>query len=652
MFAHQHRTVSTITLLGLSLLLGASAIGLRQRGVNAVAAAQETAKSTDLRQDARARLRFTPDGALHGISFADERGMLFQVEDGDVTGALRRWIKSQTKLLRLAPITDESVLDELRPGARAPVRFGNLLVQRFEQTYRGHRVVGAQETINLTMTTDGRVVGLAGAVLDAQVAYDGLEQRIDEAAARRVLLAAFGAQGKTKADSPTVGAVELVAVPARQSMGYRGEILVAEQVAATVIISAVDGAVFGFQDNRHYNAFNHRPIRAVAYEMDDDPGTLNKTTFDGLPGSTFGACNPNPQAGSCWLRMGDDRAAVYDFKLDNSAPPTIWLTPQFQPGGGGALFSIFTANTDSSYQFQTQNVFQKAAAALAAIDPLKSAQGWDHHPSAPFGLFTKAPLSIFTNVDSSPEAGESDTCDGNLGWLAPYTFTDQWDQAEHPYVANDYQTAAIALCSQNEYVVFHELGHYYDLHTAYGAMGTGLVSNNCTWDTPDEAAALAETIADMTAVYLYNKIYPGILYQIPSTSTPCSFQSFGVHGTVHSWNCTANDGQIRDFQAERPSASATQPCNVSAGYNQGAIMQAFWEYTSGRSCATEVPYNCSQLFYSPDRGMEAMLYAESLSNLQSYGQFFEHMGTYLLFTYGAAHYNHYLGVMQHHGILP
>lgn len=650
MLAHQHRIISIVTLFGLSLLLGTSAIGLRQRGVNAVVAAQEAAQSTDLRQNARARLRFTPDGVLHSISFDDEQAMLFQVENGDVTGALKQWIKSQSELLHLAPSTDESALDELRPSKRAPLQFGNLTVHRFEQTYRGHRVVGAQETVNLTVTSDGRVVGLTGAVLDAQIAYDGLEQRIDEAAARRALLAAFRARGKTKAGSSTIGAVELVAVPARQSMGYRGEILVDEQLAATVIISAVDGAVFGFQDNRHYNAFNHRPIRAVAYEMDDDPGTLNKTTFNALPGSTFGACNPNPQAGNCWLRMGDDRAAVYDFQLNNSAPPTIWLTPYTLPGG--ALFSIFTANSDSSNQFKTQNVFQKAAAALAAIDPLKSAAGWDHHPNAPFGVFTKAPLSIFTNVDSSPEAGENNVCDGALAWLAPYTFTNQWNQAEHPYVSNNYQTAAMALCSQNEYVVFHELGHYYDLHSSYGAMGTGLVTSNCSWDTPDEAEALAETIADMTAVYLYNKIYPGILYQIPSTSTPCSFQSFGVPGTVHSSNCTVNDGQIRNFQDERPAASAVQPCNKSAGYNQGAIMQAFWEYTSGRSCATDAPYGCSQLFYSPDRGMAAMLYAESLSNLQSYEQFFESMGTYLLSTYGAAHYNYYLSIMQHHGILP
>jgi hypothetical protein len=50
--------------------------------------------------------------------------------------------------------------------------------------------------------------------------------------------------------------------------------------------------------------------------------------------------------------------------------------------------------------------------------------------------------------------------------------------------------------------------------------------------------------------------------------------------------------------------------------------------------------------------MNAMLYAESLSNLQSYEQFFENMGTYLLATYGAAHYNHFHEIMQHHGILP
>jgi hypothetical protein len=645
MFTRNHRKLFPAALLCLSLVAGLTPVRFPQQRVSANA--KPAAIVANLQESPNARIHSTSAGTLNGVNVVQENGAIFLVEDGDALASFKRWVMNNTALLKLDPIQEASVLDELQLSARPPARFENLTVYRFEQTYRGHKVVGTEATINLTVTDDGRAVALTGTVLDPRVNYSGVSKRMSEDKAGSALLTGF--RSRKAAANATVKETELVAVPARRSMAYRSEIMVNDRTEATVVVSAVNGAVFGLEDSKHKSPFDHYPVQAIAHEMDDNPATSNKVLFGGLPGSIYQGCLP-PFNGGCKLRMGDDRAAVYDFRRNHNAAPTIWTTTQFLPFVNPPTpWGHFLANSEAAGnagdQFRTQNTFQKVSAALAVVDPLKSTQGWDHDPNAPFGVFTKAPLSVFTNVQSS-------FCDDNPGCTDAYTFTNQWNQVEHPYVSNNYKTAMIALTTANESLIFHELGHYYDLHTDYGFLGKGLVTNNCVQDTPDESEALAETIADMTALYLYKKLYTGLPYTASTASTPCVLQDLGVPGVIHHNTCINNASQIRNFQNERPTASNSQPCNKSAGYNQGAIMQAFWEYLSGKSCDENAPYNCQTSFYSADRGMRAILYAESLSNLQSYEQFFENMGTYLLTTYGAAHYNHFHEIMQHHGILP
>lgn len=645
MFTRSRKNLFPAALLGLSLVAGLTPVELRQQSVKA--AAKPAPVLVNLQESQNARLHNTSTGALNGINLTQENGAIFMVEDGDALASFKRWVMNNTALLKLDPIKDASVLDELQLSARPPARFETLTVYRFEQTYRGHKVVGTEATIHLTVTDDGRAVAMTGTVLDPRVTYSGLSKRMNEDKAGNALLAGF--RTRKAAANATMEGTELVAVPSRRSMAYRGEITVNDQTEAIVVVSAVNGAVFGVEDSKHKSPFNHHPVQAVAHEMDDNPGTTNKILFGGLPGSIYQGCLP-PFNGGCKLRLGDDRAAVYDLRRNHNATPTIWTTTQFQPFVNPPMpWGHFLANSEAAGnagdQFRTQNAFQKVSAALAIVDPLKTTQGWDHDPNAPFGVFTKAPLSVFTNALSS-------FCDGDPGCTNTYKFTSSWNDVEHPYVSNNYKTAVIALVTADESLIFHELGHYYDLHTDYGFMGKGLVTNNCVQDTPDESEALAETVADMTALYLYKKLYPGMNYTLSNASHPCVMQDMGVPGVIHHNTCINNASQIRNFQNERPDADDSQPCNKSNGYNQGAIMQAFWEYLSGKSCDENAPYNCQTSFYSADRGMRAMLYAESLSNLQSYEQFFENMGTYLLATYGAGHYNHFHEIMQHHGILP
>jgi Fungalysin/Thermolysin Propeptide Motif len=647
------------TALCLTLIVGKTPVALQLNVADVASAAAKAApKLAELAQGKGVRFHHTPAGTINGINVTEENGALFLVPDGDVLAAFKQWIVSHTALLKLAPIEDESVLSELQPSRRALVEMESLKVYSFEQTYRGHPVVGTEATISLTVTEDGRVISMTGTVLDPRVNYRGLSTEADDARASQRALASYRARQTGKGHAATIGETTLVAVPARQSMAYRSKVVVDEQDRAVVLTSAANGAVLAVQELQHQAPDDRIPVLAVAYLTAADTQTNAKLLYPNLPGSVISGTCLAPLQGGCRLRMGNDRLGIYDFRRNNNALPTVWQTFQFQPGTGApwAYFSSSnSASGNNGDQFRSQDALHKINAALNVIDPLKSTQGWDHHPNAPFGVFTKAPLSVFTNVDGTPEDGENDPIEGALGACGPYTFTNAWAGVAHPYVSNAYQTAAVLLNSHQEYVMFHELGHYYDLHTNYGMLGTGLVTTNCVQDTTDEAEALAETVADMTKLYLYKKLYPGLDYNLAATTTPCSFQALGAGtATVHSQACTPSTQYLAEFDDGRPTAHANQPCNKSQGYNIGAVIQAFWEYLNAQSCDTASPFACDDpdRHYTPDRGMRAMLYAESLSNLQSYEQFFENMGDYLLATHGQAHYDRFHSIMQHHGILP
>ncbi|HKQ76102.1 MAG TPA: hypothetical protein VJ810_20580, partial [Blastocatellia bacterium] len=167
MFTRDHRKLYIVAVLGLSLAAGLIPVRLRQQPVRA--AARPTAIIANLQESPSARLHTTSFGALNGVNLAREDGAIFLVENGDPLASFKKWVISNTALLKLDPINDESALDELRLSDRPPARFENLTVYRFEQTYRGHKVVGTEAAIHLTVTDDGRAVAMTGTVLDPRV---------------------------------------------------------------------------------------------------------------------------------------------------------------------------------------------------------------------------------------------------------------------------------------------------------------------------------------------------------------------------------------------------------------------------------------------------------------------------------------------------
>ena len=597
---------------------------------------------------AEARLHRNSNGTVNGLSFAAPQKVLFHAPGGEVS-YFKDWIASHTDLLGIDPIATPSVLDGIVPSSASDLRFEKLTYHRFDQTYRGYPVVGPEQRLTLITDAQGGVVAFAGTVLDPRPDYAGLKSQLrgDEA-----VLAIREVADRRDLDAELdVDSLALVAVPAQQTMAYRGVLQTDGEPQARVLVDAASGSPLAFQSLRHPDTFDHFPVRARHLQALDNPDTNGQVISGFLPGSTFGFCNPAIPNG-CFLRMGDDRATVYDFERDNNSAPTVWLTPRLIPNGGGPgiFWSLFNDGNPASFRFQTQNPYHKLALSLAAIDPMKTVPGWDHHPAAPFGLFTRPPLSVFTNVDGSPEGNENDACDGALGWMTPgYIFDNTWSVVEHPYITNNFPTAAIAMCSSSEGTLFHEIGHYYDSYSEYDTLGTGLVSNSCIWDTSDEALPLRETVADMTALYLYKKLYPAMPYDLATTNNACAFTSMG-QGTfsIHGEGCTTSVG---DFDVDRPAFDAGSECNVSGGYRIRAINQAVWQYLAGKQCETTAPYRCNTVRRDPDVFMDALVAALGVSNLMSYEQLFEMMHIHIDFNDGATEAARFRAVMAQHNIM-
>jgi hypothetical protein len=603
------------------------------------------------------RLFHNADGGVSGaVASLSETGggALFTASSpsgpsSDTLTAFKAWVRSQTGLLRLAPMSDDKALSGLAPERDPVSQHEALAIHRFVQTYRGYPVLGPEERVSVVVSGDGRALAFAGTVLDGRINYAGLDRRIGESAAIRSILDAWAAQGRP--GEPHVDGVSLMAVPVRRTLAYRGEVQIGEEIAAAVTVSAVDGSLLGFDDLRHATAFTHKTVRAKAYAMVDNPATTTIAAFSPLPGSTFGAiCQPSPPGTGCILRMGNERAAVYDFELDNNSAPRIWTTIEFQPHPSLLLpWGWFLEDNQAAFQFKTQNVFQKMSAALAAGDAAKGGAGWDHHPNAPFNLFQAPPLSVFTNVDGTPEAGENNPCGGALGVTSLYTFTNAWAPVEHPYISNLFSSVAISLCSQDEAVLFHEMGHYYDMHSTFNVLGTGLISNTCQAGTTDEARPLRETVADLTALYFDKKLYAGLPFDLSTTPTPCVFTSVG-QGTshIHGGACTSSVGS---FLIDRPAPSNIKACTPNQGYKILSLQQATWEYLSGRNCATTAPFLCAVSPANPDSFMEALLLAEGVSNVQSYEQFFEMMYLALWANEGIATADLFREIFSHHDVI-
>ncbi|WP_224241797.1 hypothetical protein [Hyalangium gracile] len=610
------------------------------------AADEQLVAVLQLATNANLQLRWTSDGRAAAV-FHRDRSPLFVFENDDPRGRLISWARSNARLLGFTPpdgSTGDTLFSELefqrRIEAIAPVAPSpGLVVHRYAQRYRGYRVLGPDESVAVSSDGSGGVLSIVGTFVDNRRELAGLRNPISREVAERTVLASVGGDS-------VLEKLELVAVPERGTMAWAAE-LSGSTGALLVLLAADTGALIERRELAAESAFDHVPVAQVrGTAMTDDPMTTAEAIYPWLPGSTWTG-SYNPLTG--WkLRLGDDRALVYDLHQENNLLPTVHLANQFLPGTQ-VPGSFFTATAASDvFQFNTQNMYQKARTALMHLDALHQPFGWDHAPTSPFGLFTPGPLNLVTNIDTSPEAGELDMCDGALGRFQQCQVQGAAIQPAHPGVT----TSCIYACVSRSGVLFHELGHYVDQHATHGVMGSSVLSGKCMPDTTDEAIPLRETLSDVTALYLGRKLYTDLPYDFSTTSTSCTFASLGQGSSrVHDPGCITSDAQIGQFDNDRPSTNPNGACGTSAGYRMTSVNQAVWSWLNGRLCSTQAPYGCTPFRRNPDDFMSGMIYAMGQSNAQSYQTFFENIETYIWVQRGSAAANVFHSIMASHGIV-
>ena len=561
---------------------------------------------------------WTSDGRAAAVRSPDH-GALFAHDEGAdaVQEALEGWLSRHADELGHASASPGEVLTELELDQRMVIPASSpegreLVVHRFVQRYRGHRIAGPGATIAVT-SVEGAAISVVGALVDARRELEGLDAPSSREAA--ALAAEASAPGTELVE------LELVAVPERNQLAWRAKVAdPAVQASEVLMLASETGELLSRRETSAHSAFDHAPVRVMAQALTDDPQTTAIAPMGWLPGSTWdGSWNPS----TGWLvRMGDDRSVLIDLEQDNSTV-TVPKVAQFW-WGMGAINSFFTANPGTNpMRFDSQNMFHKLSLALDEIDAEMSSFGWEHEPGSGISVFTPAHLSLVANTDIG---GSPDLCQGALGRFNRCTL---WgSDIQHPY--DNEPVSCIYDCDGKPTTLMHELGHYIDQHNEFGLMGADINSNSCIHDTTDEAAALVETLADIVALDLLRRVYP-LDYTLANTATPCTFEALG-QGTfkIHDASClNFKNATLGDFDVDRPSQTNNSQCSTTAARRMPSVNQAIWSWVNRKSCSTSAPYTCWTSLGGQDLLLPGIMYALSLSNAQSYETFFENIETYI-----------------------
>jgi len=605
---------------------------------------------------------------------------------------VKRWAVVNRRSLRLAKGIRARHF-ALAPAAGAVLVDKNVKIYRYDQSYRGLRVAGPEAMVSVMIAGDRDVRSILGGFVDQRPEYAGLEGGITEATARQMALAAWkahaggpprsrpgGAGGQPQIGAlvalppgPGVGRLQKVAVPEHEAIAWRAEILgpglsAADTILGQVLLAATDGAVLAVAPASAAVAATVR-----AHEMKDDPFTTAKKKYPNVPATIYGntvnlspsvvgssgavTCTP---ASSREYRLGDSqRLTVFDFakSLDDPKIRTVEACSQ-DPA------PFFGASLASSNRFRAQDMLVKTNAALAVLDPLKGEMvthgaahtySWDHHPDVP-EIIHRPTLALFANHGEG-----SDGCDGNSGiirqhwaeegsvWFDPLE-TPVW----HPGIFTaDHKAlvAEISVCSTSfNGSLFHEIGHYYDAFSAYGVLGeSGPGYSECCLDRPNEARAMAESIAQLFSLFLMERLYGDLNYTLsamPDADDACKLSALTSHmpGSIVHPDCIDDADLIWTLNEKRPTGNnATFGCNPSGNaYDVHAQSQAFWSLLFGRQCSV-TPQNgvaCARAHtplpggYSV-RWMEALLAALEMGNLHSFVSLWDNIEAYIGANYPA-----------------
>lgn len=641
---------------------------------------------------------------------------MFTVEEPEDASAmlanLQRWICEQPRRAGLsAAMADTGPLAGLAVASGPPRRHRSLVLHRFTQVYRGVPVVGAGELVTVTVAPGYGAIGVSGAIVDARDTYDGWDAAISAQAVKAAaaeLLALEG--GEVEAVPFTFGEPRLVAVAEVRALAWELEVARFGHSRGTLLLRASDGAMLAFSPAAHFGPEDEVAvkIRARTFASDHfkskDPDLQvvadidqHPLTGDPLLGSTYTplVCDEDPDAlpGCGQTRLGNRHIVVLDgdhqnFIGDKTSHPYIGVS------ASGEFLANPPVNPDEDSPMRRdaalQDYFYRLQATYSLIDGYNAGK-WEPHRlgTSDFPVLEYKPrVVLVTNTDVLETCGVSQPGCAKMYWpfrvveetnARVYDEHPEGDLPAHVWQPGDIHDEGMGFMGMgvdgftSPDLVFHEFGHIVDLFMAPGLIGQGVSGSGCTVvenkltcvaacvpDSTDEALALSETVADMFDMLSVGQLYTTVPYALCDAIGITT----GMSGPVHDPACMADPGDIKSFLDQRPDEPGmvehdglwipTGICNHAPGYRQSAVLQAWWEWTHGRSCSTTAPFTCDGFMgeaIGARSGVEALLFAVSQTNETYYKKLFTDMELYLACTDGPAQAARFREVFCHHGAL-
>jgi hypothetical protein len=620
-----------------------------------------------------------PGGEVRSLVVLDAGRPLFDLPPeadrvpAEALPALRAYLAANQDLLfpGAQPTLAPEDFSELTAAAGPSATSYGLRTLRFEQRFRGVPVVGPAAELRLAVLGRG-VYALTGAPLDPRRVLTGLGSTPEPARADVAMTRAVRDAGL--AANPRALPSEWVAVPHRGTMGYKGTVVSDDEPPVLVahVVLGADFKVIAVEPDRREVGGTVR-----ANEMSDDPTTAVQLDHPGLP-TLIPRSNEIEFDGAearHAYRLGSDlRLGVVDF---GGGEPDAG-NAEFREELGGLWFAApapeFTSAGGDGFEIQDR--YHKLVEALAVLDPLMAEAGWEHDA----GIEAAAPPPIVRPAEllllyDTPCIGASGTAPG----ITSSTFVRQaeqelldlphyspWNQlaAAQPGVCSTesdcnanltcmdgqcvgdpgFAMSTVNACTHGDpFVLFHEIGHYYERHAAYGFL-SGVDGEQCVADSSDEATPLGESVASMTALYLLRRLYPSLPYTLDTLGSGCSFGPLDSRlGAVIHQDCPPGGAEplayARSFACERPDSSAPDDqhpgCEISSGYHQAGVFQAWWQLLNGQHCELEVgggflpqieSVSCTDVSTGPgyeDLWMALLLRALAQGNHQGYDELFD-----------------------------
>jgi len=611
-----------------------------------------------------------------------------EAEAASVAAALSSFVTHHPRELGLAPGITAADLD-LRPTAAPRDDAGALRIFRFEQRYRGLPIVGGGR-VRVVVNPKG-AIAIRGAIIDGRVDYAHVEAPTSAQVAAGSILAHASAFSGLPLSELTASEPTLVSMPRTASVGWSAHVSHGAAHVATVVVAAAAAAdgtlqLLLFEDHQ-------------VEELEDEvPLTLRSESFDGIlsAGPVVASTITSLADGSPLLGStdGEDiilatrRLAAFDAEGKDFS---TWLDPLRE------ALPVFTAEPGDP-RFDTQRAYHFTTELYAYTDRWMHGRWESARP-----LLHGGQESLFAPGEFFPRGllltrGEKGSCpEGAPACFKLHPIADPTDEIPPVYLhpepnpdepdVSPLEPLGIIVFRNtltSAATIAHEFGHFVDGFAAPGTFGDGLgclgsdsCAASCRENTTDEASALAETWANLAALwYLRNLSAEG---SYPAACALVQTVARGGDRRPHSAACRpqgqAYSQLLRDDDPACPDPALcdkpedpgfvedaegnfhpTGLCNLSAGYRTNSLSQALWELLHAEECDPEPPFSCAPLPHlqaaltdSEDPIGEALLYALRLDSA-TYRSFVDDLVTHLACNHGSAVYDEVNAVLCHHAI--